>query len=193
MPLFHLPNEILAAIVAAVPPTDRGTLVALLRVNRATYALAGKQLYADLVITGANLPGVLRGLIRGDEAGSLLQLPGSEGEQAEGSSGDNVDADVHDVDCGMIGSNDRHGYSCPLQHSLPLQRYPSPESDARKRALLAYTTTLSVRSVPPPEPKGGTYRLCPVDKATFPAVRNILVFAPVPYHENIRRPAAGTA
>lgn len=62
--------------------------------------------------------------------------------------------------------------------------YPSAQSDKRKRKLLAYTTTLCIRSVPELDLDEDTqvYTICPMDRATFPAVRTVLVHAQVPYH-----------
>jgi hypothetical protein len=137
MTAVHLPNELLELIIDAVPLEDTRSLAVWLQVCRATYALAGPRLYADLSITDTNLPSVLRGLV-----------------------------------------DDRQ-----VRNGPPLS-YPSPESNARKRQLLAYTTTLRVRSVPEPDSDEDTqiYTICPMDKATFPAVKTVLVHVQVPHH-----------
>jgi len=140
MPGLHIPYEVLACIIDAVPVEDTSTLATLLRVCRVTYALAAPRLYSSLCITDTNLPAVLRGL-----------------------------TDVRDDQDGSQASS-----------------YPNAESDARKRALLKYTTMLQVRSVPVPDIDSDDdlriFTICPMDRSTFPAVKEVLVYAPVPYH-----------
>jgi hypothetical protein len=82
-----------------------------------------------------------------------------------------------------------HGIIDPRKPPLPdWCVYPTTESNARKRALLAHTTTLRVRSVPEDcasDECHRVYRLCPMDKDTFPAVKTVMVSTTVPYHHDV--------
>lgn len=73
-----------------------------------------------------------------------------------------------------------------LQGEAGNGKYPTTESDRRKRALLAKTTTLRAHSVP--SEWNGTLLGCPVDKATFPALRNVFVHTVVPQHSTVTTP-----
>ncbi|KAL1406815.1 hypothetical protein Q8F55_006224 [Vanrija albida] len=61
-----------------------------------------------------------------------------------------------------------------------VEQYPSPESDKRKRALLAHTTALRVLGVP----EADTARVvpCPINRGVFPAIRTVVVSTLIPYH-----------
>lgn len=131
---LHLPHEVLAAIVHFVD--DKPTLATLLRVCRATYDLASRPLYAELVVTYHTLTAYRVGLLPPERR------------------------TAHDN----------------------IATYPNAESDRRKRALLALTTIIRVRSVPKLVDGGGEQRGCPLDKATFPSARTIHVSMPVPHH-----------
>jgi hypothetical protein len=61
MPAFHLPVEVLAVIIRYID--DRPTLASLMSVSRATYDLAARPLYTDIVVTHRTRLGYRIGLL----------------------------------------------------------------------------------------------------------------------------------
>lgn len=58
----QLPFELLSLVISLIPPRHKGTLGALMSVNKACYELASRKLYAELRVNRRNLAGVLAGL-----------------------------------------------------------------------------------------------------------------------------------
>lgn len=199
---MRLPPELLALVIAHVPPRQKGTLGALMSVSSACYALAGKKLYGELRVSSGNLAGVLRGLDRGACDCAAVTPPSSpRGVGCPGASRSSTAPDP-------AGEAASSGCGCPCSPNdsarkcddPPKRRYPNPASDERKRALLAFTRYLTVESVPDcrcwspptsvrtPGVLGGVgtaaaaATACPLNKTLLPNVRVVRVMACVPQH-----------